>query len=481
MFSTRNNLSYILMIIAVLCSASLGAQTLTSGKNLYRQGKYEEAAKVFAKHINNYRSNASVNHWYGVSLYETGRKEEAEKYLKVAASKDVQESFRYLGEYTYDGYRFDESVTYYEKYRSMLAADNKSTHVVDSLLARSRMGERMMRGLDEIQIIDSVVIDKESFLTHYKLSPEAGSLYTYSQFFDESNFVPSTVFRTQRGDRAVYAHLNEDGNYDIVTRNRLLDDKWSDAVSISENINTANNENYPFLMSDGVTLYFSADGEDSFGGYDIFITRLNLNSGKYLTPENVGMPFNSLYNDYLLAIDEQHQVGWFVTDRYQEDGNVVVYMFIPNEPKKIYRAEDKAHAINLARITSIKDSWLPGTDYKQLIDAVYAYQPQEAEDVEEFVFVINNKLVYTQLAHFDSDEARSLFIKASEMEEEVEQLNRELKEQRMQYAQTKSETLVNDILANEERLLQLYGKPNTTFIEARNAEIRYLRELSTNN
>ncbi len=480
MFSTKNTFLYILLTLALLCAPTLTAQTLTSGKNLYRQGKYEEAAKVFAKHIRNYRSNASVNHWYGVSLYETGRKEEAEKYLKVAASKDVQESFRYLGAYTYDQYRFDESVAYYEKYKLMLENGDKPTEHVDSLLAQSRMGERLMRGLNEIQIIDSVVVDKESFLTHYKLSPEAGSLYMYSQFFEEKEFVPSTVFRTQRGDRAVYAQQNEAGNFDIMSRNRLLDDKWSDATSISDNINTTNNENYPFLLSDGVTLYFSADGADSFGGYDIFITRLNLTSGKFLTPENVGMPFNSPFNDYLLVIDEQQQIGWFVTDRYQEEENVVVYMFIPNETKKIYRGDDKKRAINLARITSIKDTWLPNTNYQKRVADVYAYQPEEEQEDEAFVFIINNKLVYTQLDHFDSEEAKSLFVKASEMEEELEQIKRSLREDRMQYANAKSEELTNAILEKERQLLQLYGKPEATYIEARNAEIRFLKALTTN-
>jgi len=28
---------------------------------------------------------------------------------------------------------------------------------------------------------------------------------------------------------------------------------------------------YPFLMADGVSLYFAADGEESLGGLDIFI------------------------------------------------------------------------------------------------------------------------------------------------------------------------------------------------------------------
>ena len=49
-------------------------------------------------------------------------------------------------------------------------------------------------------------------------------------------------------------------------------------------------------MADGVTIYYASDGE-GLGGYDIFVTRYNTNTDTYLVPENVGMPFNSPYND----------------------------------------------------------------------------------------------------------------------------------------------------------------------------------------
>lgn len=44
-------------------------------------------------------NNSSYNQWYGVCLYETGDKKSAEKYLKVAAKRNVQEAYRYLGNF----------------------------------------------------------------------------------------------------------------------------------------------------------------------------------------------------------------------------------------------------------------------------------------------------------------------------------------------------------------------------------------------
>ena len=75
------------------------------------------------------------------------------------------------------------------------------------------------------------------------------------------------------------------------------------------------------------------------GGYDIFVTRYNTNTDTYLVPENVGMPFNSPYNDYMYVIDEYNNLGWFASDRFQPEGKVCIYVFIPNNSKQTYNYE----------------------------------------------------------------------------------------------------------------------------------------------
>ena len=54
----------------------------------------------------------------------------------------------------------------------------------------------------------------------------------------------------------------------LYSRIRLLDG-WSEPEPLMS-LNEQGNVNYPFLMSDGITLYYASDGEGSLGGYDIF-------------------------------------------------------------------------------------------------------------------------------------------------------------------------------------------------------------------
>ena len=91
-------------------------------------------------------------------------------------------------------------------------------------------------------------------------------------------------------------------------------DRWTDETPVS-GLDTDGDLRYPFLQNDGVTIYYAASGSESMGGLDIFVSRYNTATGKYLKPENIGMPFNSEANDYLYVIDEDNNLGWFATDQ----------------------------------------------------------------------------------------------------------------------------------------------------------------------
>ncbi|MDE6081303.1 MAG: hypothetical protein K2F70_03435, partial [Muribaculaceae bacterium] len=137
-------------------------------------------------------------------------------------------------------------------------------------------------------------------------------------------------------------------------------------------------------MNDGVTLYFANDGENSIGGYDIFITRRN-DEGKFFQPQNLGMPYNSPYNDYMLAIDEQNGVCWWATDRNKIPGKVTIYTFIPSEMRVNYEVDDPDLA-SYARIDSYKKTWAEGKDYTKLLNRISKRMEADVEQPSpEFV------------------------------------------------------------------------------------------------
>lgn len=468
-----------LLFAGLLFCFSVSGQTLESGRKLYNDKKYAEAADIFEVLIKKTPSNAQLNQWYGVSLYELGKYKQAEKHLTTAAKSKVLGAYLYLGDLYMKTYQFDQAVSNYNKYLTAVtkSKDTKAIALVEQKLQKAEMGERMINRVEEVQIIDSLVVGKIDFFNNYKLSAQSGKLHNLNRFFNRPGQTDATVYQTQRGDKIIYGEASLSSNSRLFTRDLLPDGKWSEATVLPSPVNTTANENFPFLLTDGLTLYFGSDGSESLGGYDIFITRHNLNSGNYLAPENVGMPFNSPYNDYLMAIDELNNVGWFATDRFQPEDSVVIYTFIPNVEKKIYKNENPEHSRQLARIASIRDTWSSKAGYADLLRKIYSDESEQPKVVKgDFVFVVNDNYIYTFLHEFSSNEARNLYIKATDIRKQIARAESDLERLRQRYTRSKTDKkAAEQILKTEAELAILYGQPEEFEKQARNSEINAMK------
>ncbi|MDR1645650.1 MAG: tetratricopeptide repeat protein [Tannerellaceae bacterium] len=464
--------------IGFFCCSSLFAQSLEQAKRLYTAGKYTEAKPVFEKLVKQSPNNASYNHWYGVCCFETDDAETAEVYLKIAASRRVQEAYRYLGELYLKAYRFSESATMYAEYVDILSKKDEDIEPYKKRLELAEKAQRMIERVENIQIIDSIVVDKNNFLSAYTLSEESGSLTSYKDFFRTNEPVESAVYTNGIGDKIFYAYpTGEQRRYDLFTQIRLLD-KWGDEKKLPANINsTGDNNNYPFLLTDGITIYFASEGNGSIGGYDLFVTRYNTHSDTYLAPEQLGMPYNSFANDYMMVMDETKGLGWFASDRNQPEDKVCVYLFIPDEQRSRIEGNDMEMKRARALITSIADTWKPGSNYTELILLAHAAIPSEKKEIrKDFEFVINNNTIYYAWEDFKSPEARDFYEKRISLGKQIEDLGNRLDELRTAYAQgnrARKEQLKPTILQAEEQLYTLLLQPLSLEKRARNAEINY--------
>jgi len=223
---------------------------------------------------------------------------------------------------------------------------------------------------------------------------------------------------------------------------------------------------------DGVTLYFASDGENSIGGYDIFITKYASGSQDFLVPENIGMPFNSPANDYMMVIDEQQRIGWFATDRNQPAGKVMIYKFIPNETKILFRTEDKDL---LRRVAQLKVNRKAENVNMYPVENL---QQQETANEAEFSVVINDSTIYTRFEQFQSTQALSRFKEWLKMKKELQILKNELQQMREHYSITQKteekNILMRKILDSEQKLIDLEKLAQQKLLEACNLEVKYI-------
>ena len=319
----------------------------------------------------------------------------------------------------------------------------------------------------QIIIVDSIVVNKDQFLASIRLSSECGQLMNTGAFF--RNQLQGTLYLNEMGNKVYFSQ--PDGHQQQLYTADKLGNEWSKPQplqGLSEGIDEAS---YPFMLTDGLTFYFAGKGEESIGGYDIFMTRYDSRSGSFLKPENIGMPFNSEANDYMYAIDEANRIGYFVSDRRQPEGKVCIYIFIPSDTRKTYDNSKytEEQIRNFAEIASIADTWGNGTERKAALDRIKS--KYATHDVP-------GQLVSTgdaaSAVEFHSKEANSLYQKLLKEQNALDIVNSSLDMLRQKYHKANASernSMKSEILKLEEQALQLNASVKQLTKATRNAEI----------
>ena len=202
---------------------------------------------------------------------------------------------------------------------------------------------------------------------------------------------------------------------------------------------------------------------------------------RFLRPVNIGLPFNSEANDYLYVIDEYANLGWFATDRNQEEGKVCIYVFVPSEKRETYDAEDYTpeELDGFAQISCIADTW---NDEKQLqsalqrLDEVRKLQ-QTKDKAEDISFVINDDITYHQVSDFKLHEPVIRYQQLITLRIRQANLDQSLDKAREAYhsaSKKKQRTMTDDILSDEQEALTLYQAIHDLEKTIRNTENTFL-------
>lgn len=468
-----------LSAIALMFTVTTGAQTLSQAQRWFTQGEFEKAKPVFKKLVKQSPSNANYNFWYGACCYETGEMMEGLPYLEKSAARKVINAYLYVSKAYYDMYRYDDAIENLEQHIYWLKQKKRDTTEAEELMGKYRKGERLIRSVENITVIDSFVVDKKNFLEAYKLGGQAGSLQITNGGNEDEKEEVSIEFVNEMGDKKLLSAKDESGRKKLYASVKLID-SWSKPQKL-KGINEDMSElNFPFLDSDGTTLYFAAKGEESLGGYDIFITRADSDENSYFKPDNMGYPFNSAFNDYMYAIDDYNNLGWFASDRYQPKGKVCVYVFIPNESKTTYDydAVEKDKMISLARLDNIA---LTQTDKnevaraKQRLAKVTYASTGKKNKRTEFTFIINDNRTYTSLNDFRKPEAKKLFQEMRKMQSDLDALENELDRLREKYSKSNKavrESMTPGILDKEKRVNSMRTEITEMETKIRNMELK---------
>lgn len=353
----------------------------------------------------------------------------------------------------FDAYDFDRALEIIDDFEP----DGELSTELGNLRDRAQIGSTMLSRVEHIAIIDSLTVDRKNFFDNYILSSPAGYLTSIDEL--PKDFAPddsTTVYFTESGESMIWSRPTANGkNRELVESHLLADGSWEQPQPLGKALSGIF-ANYPFLQPDGTTLYFAAKGPESLGGYDIFISR---NDGdEYLQPQNIGMPYNSPYDDYLLAIDEMTGAGWWATDRNRIDGKLTIYIFVPQDLRINYAVDDPQLA-KRAFITSIAATRDPKRDYSPIITAIENIDAEGASASPDFQLAVPGRGILTDYEQLRSADSRRLMESRLDCLDEIAETKVSLDQMRRDYKSDR--TLGPKILEAEKRLDILRAKART--------------------
>ncbi len=117
------------------------------------------------------------------------------------------------------------------------------------------------------------------------------------------------------------------GGKDIFVSRMNAKGKWGDPVNLGSMINSLYDEEGVYLSNDGQTMYFGSRGHTSMGGYDIFKSELD-DDGTWGKPENMGYPINTPDDEIFYVTDTSQVYGYYSAIRDGGFGGKDIYKII---------------------------------------------------------------------------------------------------------------------------------------------------------
>lgn len=347
-------LRFFALIIITFCFIGLSAHDVSAqgrvkskdvmADSLFRAGSYSKAIEYLNALLKEYPQEPTYHYMIGICyLQGTKNLTKAIEHLIFSSTRDVPNLvYYYLGLAYQMSYQFDDAISYYRRFVINGGDTSINNQQIDFLVSQCENGNFMLRYIYQPKVNDrKQVLRSEANQFVITKSPDGSFIPTPKDLitsYDVTQNHSSFIFyptKPQPGDKIIYSSYGNSSSFgkDLFMIEMLSDGFWSKPKNLGDVVNSIHDEDFPYLLPDGQTLYFASKGHYSMGGYDIYRTVYNPSARQWSTPENLGFPFSSPYNDYLYVPDSAEDLAIFITDRnVNADSVEVVLVKIDESP-----------------------------------------------------------------------------------------------------------------------------------------------------
>lgn len=329
-------------------------------------------------------------------------------------------------------YRFDEA----------LNAANQAVEWADDPQTRAQAETEFFYAQNGLGMTDNCTVPtviakrrfslKEFFL-YYPLTDR--SFRNAPNAFDQGSesVVPTYV---PKSSKTVYFSSPDKGGSRNIYMSENRDSVWTAPALLGESLVSLGNEITPFLSADGKTLFFASDGLFGMGGYDLYKSQWNEATSTWGDPENLGFPFSSPADDFMLIETADRKYTIFASNRECSRDSVFIYVlkFNPTPDKRPVtnaselvilsqlNPESAPDQIDNTNLSSFGGNHNSGTMYMEM----FAKADDLSDQIQKLTDEVNSlKLSYDQTE--EGEEKSKLAVRLSSKEEELASLTEDLK------------------------------------------------------
>lgn len=283
--------------------------------------------------------------------------------------------------------------------RRNIPADSLQIEPQDSVLSVSGPDSVLMEQIDSRRVMAEngmamkQYVSEPAVVARHRFAVK--DFYLYYPMEDRSwRPVPNQLDSTA-GHEYVNATYVPDGTTEIyfsaadsegarnICRTQFRDTVWTAPEIVDERLTSSGDEIFPVLSSDGQTLYFASSGLYGAGGYDLYKSEWDSESGSWGIPENLGFPYSSPYDDLLFFNTGDGKYSIFASTRDCPEDSITVYVVEYDSMPVRRQVEDPEEIKSIAALAPLDDLSRMDTAGPAAADGV-----QDGTDISRYILKV---------------------------------------------------------------------------------------------
>ena len=210
--------------------------------------------------------------------------------------------------------------------------------------------------------------------------------------------INSSKWETHASENAdgtiLYITSDREGGYgglDIYQSTKELGGDWGPVQNLGNVINTGFDDEYPFILPNDSTLFFSSKGHYNIGGFDVFRAE-KIGTNNWSVPINIGYPVNTVSDDIFYNPLEDGSLVYTSLLTREGLGDFDIYRMTVTKGESMVFGDEEVFSslsdsgdVNLASLYKLNEKIAKSTEAKEMFEEAVEKEPTILETKEDIV------------------------------------------------------------------------------------------------